>query len=190
MSAIQKEFMKWSRTLHIYVSLLGFALFLFFAVTGIQLTHESFGMDETKASEEAVIVPKAVAQSAQREQVLASLKPSLAVERFEVRAGEIEISLIGPGERAQLRIARDTGRGELHRQKRGWVGAMADLHKGAATGWLWRMLMDLTCAWIVVSSITGFLMVLSLPKRKAWGLLSVAAGTLLAVAVYALIPAG
>ena len=190
MSAIQKEFMKWSRTLHIYVSLLGFALFLFFAVTGIQLTHDSFGLDETKASEDAVIVPKAVAQSAQREQVLASLNPSLAVERFEVRAGEIEISLIGPGERAQLRIARDTGRGELHREQRGWVGAMADLHKGAATGWLWRMLMDLTCAWIVVSSITGFLMVLSLPKRKAWGLISVAAGTLLAVAVYALIPAG
>lgn len=135
-------------------------------------------------------MPIAVAQAAQREQVPASLKPGLAVERFEVREKEIGISLMGPGERAQLRIARDTGDGDLHRERRGWVGAMADLHKGAATGWLWRLLMDLTCTWIVVSSITASLMVLSLPKRKAWGLIGVAPGTILAVAVYALIPAG
>lgn len=190
MSAIQREFMRWSRTLHIYVSLLGFSLFLFFALTGVQLTHESFGMDEAKLSEQIVKLPLAVAQAAQREQVLAELKIGLAVERYEVRDKEIEISFLGPGERAQLRIARDTGHGDLHRERRGWVGALADLHKGAATGWLWRLLMDLTCAWIVVSSITGFLMVLSLPKRKAWGLISVAIGTVIAVAAYALIPAG
>jgi hypothetical protein len=95
-----------------------------------------------------------------------------------------------PGDRAQVRIDRKTGKGELHRERRGWIGAAADLHKGAATGPVWRLLMDLTCLWIAVSTITGFLMVLSLPKRKAWGLISVAAGTVAAIAAYVLIPVG
>jgi hypothetical protein len=190
MSVLAKNLMKWSRNLHIYVSLLGFTLFLFFALSGIQLTHESFGLDHAQATDEAIALPKELVQQAQREQVLNRLQTGLGVERFEVRENEIEISLMSPGERAQIRIDRSTGKGEMHRERMGWVGAMADLHKGAATGWIWRALMDITCVWIVVSSITGFLMVLSLPKRKAWGLISAAAGTLLAVAAYALIPVG
>lgn len=190
MSVLGKELMKWSRNLHIYVSLLGFTLFLFFALSGIQLTHESFGLDEAKAADEVLILPVELAQQAQREQILRHLQTGLGVERFEVREQEIEISLMSPGQRAQVRINRTTGKGEIHRERRGWVGAMADLHKGAATGWPWRILMDITCVWIVVSSITGLLMVLSLPKRKAWGLISVAAGTILAIAAYVLIPVG
>ncbi|MCX6613369.1 MAG: PepSY-associated TM helix domain-containing protein [Acidobacteria bacterium] len=190
MSVLGKELMKWSRNLHIYVSLLGFTLFLFFALSGIQLTHESFGLDEAKATDQALSLPLKLAQQAQREQVLSHLKTGLGVERFEVREREIEISLMSPGQRAQVRIDRATGKGEIHREQRGWIGAMADLHKGAATGWVWRLLMDITCVWIVVSSITGFLMVLTLPKRKAWGLISVAAGTILAILAYVLIPVG
>jgi len=190
MSAMAKELLKWSRTLHIYVSLIGFVLFLFFAVSGIQLTHESFGMDEAKASDEVMQIGVDVAREGQRERVLAALKMGLGVERYEVREKEIDIVMMRPGERAQVRIERGTGRVERHWERRGWVGAMADLHKGAATGWVWRWLMDLTCVWIMVSTITGFLMVLSLPKRKAWGLVSVAVGTMAAVAAYALIPVG
>jgi hypothetical protein len=190
MSAFGKEFLKWSRTFHIYVSLLGLALFLFFALTGIQLTHESFGLDQAEATEMAVRVPPEVAKLGQREQVLAALDSSLIVERFEVRPDEIEISMMRPGHRAQIRILRSSGKGEMHLEKRGWIGALADLHKGAATGWVWRILMDITCVWIVISSITGVMMVFALPKRKAWGLISVAIGTLVAIAAYALIPWG
>jgi uncharacterized protein len=190
MSVWGKELMKWSRTLHIYISLLGMSLFLFFAISGIQLTHESFGMDEAKMSEEVRSIPASIAKLAQREAVLAALQPGMGVDRFEVRASEIEITLMRPGERAQVRIDRGSGRVEIHRERRGWVGVLADLHKGAATGWVWRLLMDLTCVWIVLSSITGFLMVLALPKRKAWGLISIAVGTVAAVAAYALIPVG
>ena len=179
-----------SRTLYIYVSLVGFSLFLFFAVTGVQLTYESFGLDEAKAADTPVAVDAALALAANREQVLAALGISLTVERFEVRDDEIALSLMHPGDRAQVRIDRKTGKGEIHREQRGWVGAIADLHKGAATGPVWRRLMDLTCRWIVVSTLTGFLMVLSLPKRKAWGLISVAAGTIMAIAAYVLIPVG
>lgn len=190
MSVWDKELLKWSRTLHIYVSLLGLAMFLFFALTGIQLTHESFGHDEARSTDETVQVPLEAARSGQREQVLKAIGTRLTVERFEVREREIEISMMHPGQRAQVRIDRLTGRGEIHLEKRGWVGAIADLHKGAATGWVWRLWMDLTCLWIVISSITGFLMVLALPKRKALGLISIAIGTVAAVAVYALIPVG
>lgn len=190
MSAWAKDFLKWSRTLHIYISLLGLALFLFFAVTGIQLTHESFGMDEAIASETSFNLGPAVALAAQREQIIAALPVKLTVERFEVREEEIEVTLLHPGQRAQVRIDRKTGKGEMHLEKRGWVGAIADLHKGAATGWVWRALMDITCAWIILSALTGLFMVFSLPKRKAWGLISVAVGTIAAIFAYALIPVG
>lgn len=164
MSMMGKDFMKWSRTIHIYVSLPGFTLFLFFALSGIQLTHESFGMDEAKATNEQIVLPVELVKQAQREQVLGRLQTRLVVERFEVIDTENEITLMNPGERAQVRIDRQTGKGEIHRERRGWVGAMADLHKGTATGWVWRVLMDVTCVWITVSSITGFLMVLPLPN--------------------------
>ncbi len=190
MSAWAKDFLKWSRTLHIYISLLGLALFLFFAVTGIQLTHESFGLDEATASETSFSITPAAAKAAQREQIIAALPVRLTVERFEVREDEIEVTLLHPGQRAQARIDRKTGKGEMHLEKRGWVGAIADLHKGAATGWVWRAVMDITCVWIILSALTGLFMIFGLPKRKAWGLISVAVGTIVAIFAYALIPVG
>jgi hypothetical protein len=79
MSMWRKEFMKWSRTLHIYISLVGFSLFLFFAATGIQLTHESFGMDEAKAADSQISIDASIAAAANREEVLAALNLPLTI---------------------------------------------------------------------------------------------------------------
>ncbi len=40
-----REVARWGLTLHIYISMTGFLLVLFFAVTGLTLNHDNFGLD-------------------------------------------------------------------------------------------------------------------------------------------------
>ena len=69
-------------------------------------------------------------------------------------------------------------------ESRGFVGIIADLHKGAETGWVWRAVMDVVSVWLVLSTITGFLMLLSLPKRRRLGLIFASLATVAVAMTY------
>ena len=49
---------KWSRTLHIYLSMLGLLGILFFAATGLMLNHaESFGLHQPRTRRVEGVIP-------------------------------------------------------------------------------------------------------------------------------------
>jgi len=185
----KREALKWSRTLHIYLSLSAFAMLLFFAATGVMLTHDSFGLDQVQATSQQGKLNPDIAKAGQEAAVVAAARTafgiSIPLTNFNPSDDEIEIAFAGPSKRAQVFVQRATGEAEATFESRGFVGLMADLHKGAETGWVWRGVLDVVSVWIALSSITGFIMLLALPKRRALGLVITVVGTLLTLAAYA-----
>ncbi|MFM2125398.1 MAG: hypothetical protein RL328_1849 [Acidobacteriota bacterium] len=164
-------------------------MFLFFGVTGVMLTHDSFGMDQMVATNITGKIAADVAskgdQAAVEAAVRAAFQIRVPVVNFNPADDEIEITFAGPARRAQVFIDRDSGECQVTLEDRGVVGLLADLHKGAETGWAWRYLLDVVSVWIVLSSITGIIMLLAMPKRRALGLIFGVLGGLITIAAYA-----
>lgn len=187
---LKRETLKWSRTIHIYLSLSAFLMLLFFAVTGVMLTHDSFGMDVVQATTKQGKIPPEVAKTGAENALVAATRTAFGITvpltNFNPSDDEIELAFAGPSKRAQVFIQRATGEAEATFEARGFVGLMADLHKGAETGWVWRGLLDVVSVWIALSSITGFIMLLQLPKRRALGLIVTVVGTVITLAAWAI----
>jgi hypothetical protein len=186
-----REAAKWARTLHIYFSLLGLSGFLFFALTGIMLTHDSFGLDQMTAETKQISLLKDVAKHGDQTKIVNLLRSSatitLPLVNYAEDSDQIEATFAGPGRRTQARISRDDGSTELVLESRGWIGIIADLHKGAETGWIWRFIMDVVSAWLILSTITGLWMLMTLPKRRVLGLILATAATVASALAYGFI---
>jgi uncharacterized protein len=188
MSDLSRGVFKWARTLHIYISLLGFLMFLFFAVTGIMLNHDSFGFDKPRSTTVQVQVPVAVVRAGDRDAIVKSLQESahvrMPVSQFSAQADEIDIALAGPGKRVQAVIHPADGTADVTIESRGITGLLADLHKGAESGAVWRAILDGISVMLGFSSLTGLIMLLALPKRQRLGLLAATAGTVIVILIY------
>jgi hypothetical protein len=188
MSVFTRGVLKWSRTLHVYFSLLGLLMFLFFALTGIMLTHDSFGLDQVQSTMRQITLPPGIVTRGDQAAIVRELRSSAEITLPETNyvadPDQIEATFAGPGKRTQARINREDGSTELVFENRGWVGLIADLHKGAETGWVWRGVMDVVSVWLILSTITGFLMLLSLPKRLRVGLICASLATVAVAVAY------
>ncbi len=184
MSAWTREAVKWARTLHIYLSLIGFLLFVFFGVTGVLLNHDSFGLDRVQRTVVPVklVVPKGASREAVIEQVRQAHQIRQPITQVSGTADDFEATFASPGRRVQVNLRQ--GEGELTMESRGWAGVINDLHKGADSGKLWRWVLDIASVLLAASSVTGVILLLSLPKRRAWGLVTLAAGTIAVLAAY------
>ena len=184
MSAWTREAVKWARTLHIYLSLLGFLSFVFFGVTGVLLNHDSFGLDRVRRT---VVpfrfpAPAGASRDAVLERIRQQQQIRLPLTQATGTVDDLELTFAGPGRRVQVTLRQ--GEGEVTTESRGWAGVINDLHKGADSGRLWRWVLDGSSVLLAASSITGVLLLLSLPKRRAWGLVTLAAGTVAMLALY------
>lgn len=181
--------MKWAiklaRTLHIYLSLLGFLLFGFFALTGVMLTHDNFGLDKVRLSSKKLSFPRIDHET--REALIERVRQQASEGRALVNANgagnEWEFTFAGPGKRITANL-RGTEM-EIQGEDRGWAGILGDLHRNADSGKLWKWVLDIGSFLLALSSLSGLILILTLPKRRALGLLALAAGTVLVLAVYA-----
>ena len=181
MNGFSREALKWARTIHIYISMIGFLMFLFFAGTGIVLNHDSFGWDIGRTSEAQVSLPGNVVFAGDQAAVVKALRLAAAVTlplaQYNAQPDDIEATFAGPGKRTQALIDRRNGIARITVEDRGPAGVLADLHKGAASGKAWKVIMDGVSVLLGVSSLTGLVMILALPKRRRWGIFAAAAGT-------------
>jgi hypothetical protein len=165
-------------------------MFLFFAATGVMLTHDSFGLDQVQATSQTGTIPADIALAAEQDAVLRAAREAFHIRipltQFNTSDDDIEATFAGPSRRVQVIVMRATGDAEATFESRGFIGLMADLHKGAETGWAWRILLDVVSIWIALSSITGLIMLLALPKRRQLGLIITVVGGLLTLAAYAI----
>lgn len=210
------------RWLHIYVSLLGFAALMFFAVTGITLNHptwfggdlqtvtelkgsvptawvaprpmeaapEGAGSGEAPSESDAAPATETVAPASEtvaRLEVVEHLRKEHglrgAVSEFRIDDSECMVLFKGPGYAADVFIDRATGSYSVTQTVMGLMAVMNDLHKGRDSGEVWSWVIDITALLMVFVSITGFVLIFYLRRKRMSGVLTAVLGTIVLVVV-------
>jgi hypothetical protein len=181
------------RWLHIYLSMLSFAIIFFFAVTGLTLNHaDKFGSQLNTTHEKGRLDSNWVSakDTAQIEKlrIVEFLRDTYrihaALSDFRIDDDQIGVSFKGPGYEADAFIVRPTGKLELTETSAGFVGLINDLHKGRDTGHGWSVFIDVSAILLTMVSLTGMILILFLKKRRAAGLTVAVFGLAVAWLIY------
>lgn len=181
-----------SRWLHIYLSMVSFAILLFFAVTGITLNHQDWFTNtrtiQVKGKVEEKWVKVADAKDVAKLEIVEYLRKTNGVKAaladFRIEDAQCQASFKGPGYSADAFIDRTNGSYELTETRQGLVAVLNDLHKGRDTGTAWASIIDASAWLMTLVSLTGLVLIFFLQKRRASGLLAVAIGGVLCWVVY------
>src|ERR1700680_3676976 len=118
----KRKIAHWSRWLHIYLSMVSFAILFFFALTGITLNHQDRFTSQSRTShyEGAMSVAGLKlppGKNAARLEIVEYLRKThgvkAALSDFRVDDNQLEVSFKGPGYAADAVIDRKTGRYEV-----------------------------------------------------------------------------
>ena len=183
------------RWLHIYLSMIGFSILLFFSVTGITLNHPhwfSSGQErQTSASgtlNVAWIEPRSDGRDLDRLEIVEFLRATHhlggAVSAFTVDEQQCVIAFKGPGYMADIFIDRQSGEYEATQTFLGAVAIINDLHKGRDSGTAWSWLIDISAILMTLISVTGLVLLFYIKRRRNSGLVVAFVGTVLAFAVF------
>ena len=169
------------RWIHIYLTMLGFGVMCLFAITGFLLNHrEGLGLDETKTTTATGTLPAPLAKEAAQAAVLQELRRQFGltgkVDTFEVEDARIRVTLERPGAHSEVTIDRSDGKIEVNTESGGVLSFVTDLHRGHGTKTAWKVAIDITAAILLLSSLTGLLMGLSLSRRRAVALILASVG--------------
>ncbi len=182
-----------SRWLHIYLSMVSFAIIFFFAVTGLTLNHaDKFGgqvrttqgkgklnVNWVKVADTAKIAKLDIVEYIRNTHGIHA-----ALADFRIDDEQCTASFKGPGYAADVFINRDNGTYELQETSAGFVGVINDLHKGRDAGPVWSVFIDVSAILMSLVSLTGMILILYLKRKRAAGLIVAALGLLLAYIIY------
>jgi hypothetical protein len=181
------------RWLHIYLSMISFAIIFFFAVTGLTLNHADRFAGEVHTTQEKGHLNPAwtrnpdtlhIDKLAIVEYLRRTHGIKAALSDFRIDDSQLGISFKGPGYAADAFVDRTTGDYDLTKTSAGFVGLINDLHKGRDTGPGWKVFIDVCAILLALVSLTGMVLLLFLKRRRPSGLLIAALGLLLAWLIY------
>jgi uncharacterized protein len=192
MNIFKRNFERWTRWLHIYLSMFSFATLLFFAITGITLNHTNWieGRQKVEQVEGDLAVAWVHSDSLKVAElkVVEYMRNTYAIRSplsdFTTDDSECSFSFKGPGYNADGFIDRSTGHFELTITKYGLIAILNDLHKGRDSGTAWAWFIDISAVLMILVSVTGFLMIFLLKKKRLNGLLIAGFGTILILLIY------
>jgi hypothetical protein len=194
MSPAYRVLLRWSRNIHLYVTLFGLVLLGFFAVTGFMLNHDDwFHVSETQSRTATASIPTDLLDPLDKLAVVELLRKDHAatgaLDAFEEEKEEEEIRSYrvvfkGPGRRVEAVIQRADGETELTYETRGLTGLLTDLHRGQSTGREWGLVIDGLAILVLIVSVTGVVLWWSLHSRGRFGFAVILLGAAACVAVY------
>lgn len=181
-----------SRWLHIYLSMVSFAIVLFFAVTGLTLNHADWFSHTEKTTRTTGQMPHEWLRPTNSdpakleivERLRAANKLHGAVSDFRVDDSQISVSFKAPGYTADAFIDRDSNRYDVVEVRNGFIAVINDLHKGRDSGNVWSGLIDASAILLTLVSLSGLLLLFFVYKRRASGLILAAAGSVLCYLIY------
>jgi hypothetical protein len=182
-------FKKWSRTIHIYISMLGLLAVIFFSVTGIMLNHEEwFGFAEPHIVKKEGAIPEAMATQPDKLVIVEKLRKDFAatgaLDSFEIEDDHLTVSFKSPGRHTDATIQRADGHAEVSLESHGFSGRFVDLHRGTDAGPGWRFIIDATAVLLLITCGTGLLLWCLVPKWRPLGLTAVAVSVIVCAIVY------
>jgi hypothetical protein len=190
---IRKTTATLSRFLHVYLSMVSFAVVFFFAATGLTLNHPDWFANQQKTvvrhgvADAALLKPNAAGEVDKLglvEMLRARQHIHGAVSEVRVDDAQISISARAPGYTADTFIDRSTGRYDVTEVSSGFVAVINDLHKGRDSGKTWGWLIDASAVLLVLVSLTGLVLIWFVYKRRTSGLILAVIGTVVMLAIY------
>ena len=179
------------RWLHIYLSMIGLAMLLFFGVTGLTLNHPDWFSAGASRSAEAQgkLDPSWVgpgpADAVAKLEVVEHLRQAHGVRGaladFTIDEYECMVVFKGPGYAADAFIDRATGTYRFAETAHGLVAVLNDLHKGRDTGATWSVFIDVSAVLTTLMALTGLGLLFFLKRRRVPGLLVALVGTIAVV---------
>ena len=185
----KKRGVTWARWSHIYLSMVSFAILLFFAATGLMLNHQDWFEKQQrtmmyKGTMDRAWLGKDVAQLRIVEHLRQAHGIKAALGDFQVDDGQISINFKGPGYSAEASVDRPTGSYEVTETRMGWGAVINDLHKGRDAGKVWGKVIDIAAGFMTLVAFSGLALIFFLAKWRRSGLIMLAVGAAACYAVY------
>jgi hypothetical protein len=190
---LRQKTAKTARWLHIYLSMVSFAIVLFFAVTGLTVNHPDWFSGAVKTRQGQGMIDRALlnppgATEPDKGGLVQSLRTREhlhgAVDEIRVDESQVSFSYRAPGYSADVVVDRQGGTYTLTEVRNGFVAVINDLHKGRDAGKVWSFVIDLSAILLTLVSLTGLVILWFVYKRRSSGLLIGAAGLALGLLVY------
>ncbi len=192
LSPLTRRFVSLVRCLHLYLSMVGLAVVLFFSLTGLTLNHPDWfaANSEHRTEVQGQLDPAWLSSSSvggdasgvARLEIVEHLRRTHGVRGalvdFRVDDQECLVTFKAPAYSADAIIERPVGRYGLTQTSHGLVAFLNDLHKGRDSGQVWSILIDVSAILLTIISVTGLLLLLTLKRRRSAGLWIGLAGTL------------
>ena len=193
--AINKTFLSLCRTIHIYLSMLGFLVLLFFGITGFTVNHEDwFGATEPRTSTFQGQTPADLIGRNDQLHIVEHLRSSFhitgALASFDALDETLHVGFKEPGQTWEVDIEKASGATSVHRETFNLMAVINNLHRGRYSGAAWRWVIDISAALIVLACATGVVLWLALPRRRRIGIAALAVGVVGTVLVYLLLVPG
>lgn len=190
----KKEIAKLSRWLHIYLSMVSFAIVLFFSVTGLTLNHPSWlGGDKqinlkSKGQLNVKWVNNPDTNRVAKLEIVEFLRKTHqvkgAVSEFRIDESEITVTLKGPAYSCDAFIDRENGSYEVSEIKMGIVAVMNDLHKGRDSGKGWSWIIDISAVFLILVSLSGLILLCFIKKKRVAGFVTAFIGLVISYLIY------
>jgi len=185
----QRLLKKWSRTFHIYLSMLGLLGIVFFAVTGLMLNHEEwFRLAEPLVRNAKGSLPPQLLKEPDKLGVVEKLRKDFgvtgALDSFDSEPGQITVIFKAPARRIQAVIDRTQGRMEILFENRSWAARLTELHRGTEAGSAWRLVIDIIAGLQIIGALTGVLLWWLVPRWRPLGVAALAVCAVACALVY------
>ena len=191
MHALKRRLAKYSRWLHIYVSMTSFVIVFFFAVTGWTLNHaDRFSGRERLRKASGTVDTKWTGSGAEaaKNDIADAIRRSSgvhgAVTDFRVDDEQVSVTFKGPGYSADAQVDRKTGKYEVSESRLGVIAVLNDLHKGRDSGAVWKTVIDISAGLLTFISLTGLILLYYIHKHRLAGVILLVAGAALAGMLY------
>jgi uncharacterized protein len=167
-----------ARWLHVYLSMAGLSVLLFFSVTGVTLNHPDWFPSATRTTEATGTLNPLWAKPSTPQVDQLSIVEHLrathhvrgALASFTIDDLECVITFKGPSSSADAFLDRTTGAYRLTQTSHGLISFFNDLHKGRDTGAVWSLVIDVSALLLVLTSLTGLVLLFYIKRRRISGL--------------------
>ena len=189
----RKFIAKYSRWLHIYLSMISFIIVLFFSITGLTLNHADFfqkntAISQTKGTLELSWVNATDTLKIKKLEIVEHFRNKYkvkgAVADFSIYDNEISLTFKAPGYAADIFINRSDAGYSLMETNQGLMGFFNDLHKGRDTGKAWLWVIDISAILMTLISLTGLILLLYIKKKRLAGIALLLIGLVIVYGIY------
>lgn len=182
------------RWLHVYLSMISFAVVLFFAATGLTVNHPSWIAHEKTSLRHGTVNPSLLSAPAGKPykplQLVDAIRRQEQLhgqpEELRIDDGQISYSMRAPGYSADVFVDRMSGRYDATVVSYGAMAFVNDLHRGRDVGPYWKWINDLCAGFLCLVSLSGLGLLCFMNKKIATGLALAVIG--LTLSTLALLP--